>query len=85
MDFVNEVWLGYRPYLVRFTIDLLITGTLYIALFIFKLLTEFLPVGGWASDFIVHLHSAGVVGAVGVFALLSVIDLDSEKGSGVFS
>ena len=83
MNFFKEVWVGYRPYLVKFTIDFLVTASLWMALFIFKYITKFLPITGWAGDFIVALHSAGVVGAVGVFVWLSLNDIIHIRGGRV--
>jgi hypothetical protein len=83
MNFFREVWTGYRSYLVKFAIDFAISGTLWLGLFVFQGLTRFLPVTDWAGSFIVHLHSAGIVGAVGVFAVLSVADIVSMRKGGL--
>jgi hypothetical protein len=83
VNFLKEVWAGYRPYLVKFTIDALISATLWLALYIFKELTYYLPVPGWAGVFIVNLHAAGTVFAFGVFACLFVIDIIQVKGGGI--
>ena len=84
MNFFKEVWDGYRPYLVKFTVDFLITATLWLVLFIFKVLTSYLPVSGWAGEFIVAVHSTGTVAAFGVFAWLFVIDIiQTRKGGGI--
>lgn len=75
MNFFAEVWRGYRPYLVRITTDFLVTATLWAGLFSFKILTYLLPIGGWAGDFIVHVHSAGTLFSIVIFAWLSVNDI----------
>jgi hypothetical protein len=80
-NFFAEVWTGSRPYLVKIATDFLVSGSLYVALFFFKALTWFLPVGGWAGLFIVHLHSAGMVASIAIFAWLSVNDIMRIHGS----
>jgi hypothetical protein len=79
----KEVWTGYRPYLVKFMIDLLVTATLWLVLFVFKVLTDYLPITGWAGEFIVNLHSAGTVFIVAIFVLLSAIDIIQVRGGKV--
>jgi hypothetical protein len=84
VNFFQEVWAGYRPYLVKFVIDILISASLWVGLFIFKVLTYYLPVSGWAGDFIVHyLHPAGIVAAYGIFAWLFVVDIIQMKSGGI--
>ena len=75
MKFSQEVWAGYRPYLVRIIIDFLIPASLWVALYLFHLLTSKLPITGWTGEFIVFLHSAGAVGIFGLFAWWSVNDI----------
>ena len=79
----KEVWAGYRPYLVKFIIDFLISTSLWLFLFVFKLVTYYFPVPGWAGDFAVHLHAAGTVAIFGIFACLFVIDIIQTKWSGI--
>ena len=38
----EETWSGFRPYLIRMSIDLLISCLLWISLFLFKSLTQLL-------------------------------------------
>ena len=83
MNFLKEVWAGYRPYLIKIAIDFLIPATLWVALFIFHILTSYLPITGWAGEFIVFLHSAATVGIVGLFAWWSVNDIIQIKGGGI--
>ena len=64
MGFLGEVWKGYRPYLVRLAIDFLVSASLWLALYIFKILTDLIQVPGWAGTFVVNLHSAGIVAAL---------------------
>ena|SRR2546426_12345027 len=82
MNFVKEYWDGLRPYLLKIAIDFSVSGSLYLGLYLFRGLTHFLPVSGWAGIFIEHLHSAGIVIAFGVFAILSVIDIIRIRISG---
>jgi len=70
-----EIWSGYRPYAVALAVDLLISTSLWLILFIFKVLTRWLTISGWAGDFIVEIHSAGAVGSFLVFAILFAVDL----------
>jgi hypothetical protein len=70
-----EVWQGFRPYLLKISVDFLITITLWVVLFLFKLLTKWLSIDGWAAEFIVNVHAAGAFGAFLVFAALLVADL----------
>jgi hypothetical protein len=75
MNFFKEYWVGFRPYLLRLTISFSVSGILYLGLYLFVRLTEFLPVPGWAGKFIGALHSVGIIVSFGVFALLSVNDI----------
>lgn len=83
VNFFKEVWAGYRPYLVKFAIDFLVSASLWVGLFIFKILTHYLPVSGWAGDFIVHLHAAGTVAAFAIFAVLFAIDIIQLRSGGI--
>jgi len=84
MNFFQEVWRGFRPYLVKFAVDFGISGTLWLGLFVFHTLTRFLPVPDWAGTLIVHMHSAGSVAIFGIFAFLSVNDLvHIRRGGGL--
>ncbi len=74
MNFVKEVWVGYRPYLVRYTVDFLVSGTIWLGLFLFKLFTDFFPVTGSAAKFVVALHSLGTIAAMLIFLTFSVND-----------
>ena len=75
MNFFEEYWAGFRPYLLKFAVDFSVSGSLYLGLYLFRLLTHLLPVVGWAGSFIEHLHSAGIVVAFGIFAWLFVNDI----------
>jgi len=76
----GEVWAGYRPYLVKITIDFLVTASLWVGLFTFKVLIYFVPVSGWPGRFIDDIHSAGIVAAFGVFVVISVTDIIQIHG-----
>jgi hypothetical protein len=75
MNFVVEIWRGYRPYAVKLAIDFLVSGTFWVGLFLFQLLRQTLPITSWGAIFIEHLHSAGVVAAFVIFTWLSVTDI----------
>lgn len=75
MNFFKEVWYGYRPYLLKLTIDFFVCGSLWLVLFIFKILTALIPVPGWAGNFIMNLHSAGLVAALFILVWLFVNDI----------
>ena len=75
MNVLKEVWLEYRPYAVGLTKDFLVAASLWVFFFAFSLLTKLLAVGGWAAKFIEHVHSAGVVVAFVIFAILSTNDI----------
>jgi len=75
VNFFEEVWRAFRPYLVRLTIDFLVSASLWVALFIFKILTNLIQVPGWAGIFIVNLHSAGIVAALFILVFLFVVDI----------
>jgi hypothetical protein len=78
----SEVWSELRPYVVKFSVDLLATSGLWMVLFLFKVLTELLAIPGWAGEFIVHLHAAGAVAAFGLFACLFAVDLWAIRKNG---
>ena len=58
-----------------FLVDVLIAAALWALLAVFKLMHHLLPVGGWAGEFIEHIHSAGVVGTYGVLAVYLIWDV----------
>jgi hypothetical protein len=74
MTFLSEIWEGYRPYLVRYTIDFLVSGTILLGLFLFRLLTSLLPMWDLAGKFIGALHSLGAIAAMAMFVWTSVND-----------
>lgn len=80
MNFIGEVWIGFRPYLIKILVDFLVTGSLWLVLFIFKLLTAFLPITDLAGEMVISLHSAGIVAAVGIFIFFSVNDIIQIHG-----
>ena len=75
MNFFEEVSRPIRSYLVRLTIDFLVSAGLWLALYIFKMLTSLIQVPGWAGTFIVNLHSAGLVATLFILVVLFVIDI----------
>lgn len=73
--FVVRIWDDARPVIERAMTDVLITTTLWSALFFFQLLEKWLPVGGWAGTFVVQLHKAGAVVLLSVFMVMSATSL----------
>ncbi len=74
MNFFAEIWSRFRPYSIAFLVDLLISTSLWIALFLFKMLTSLFPIEGWVGEFIRNIHAVGVVATFTVFALLFAVD-----------
>ena len=74
MSFPGEVWSGYRPHLVHHTTNFLVSGTIWLFLFLFHLLASLLPISGLAAKFLVALHSLGTIAAMAIFVWFSVND-----------
>jgi len=55
--------------------DAIISMSLWVLLWLFKKLTLLLPIGGWAGEWITHIHSTGAVLAFSLFGILFVIDV----------
>lgn len=72
---VDRVWTDARPVVERAATDVLIATTFWVALYFFQLLEHWLPVGGWAGRFASGLHQAGIVVALAVFVLMSIVSL----------
>jgi hypothetical protein len=70
-----EVWAGFRPYFVRFTVDFLVSTSLWTFLWAFKRLTQLLSLQGWAADVIIQIHAVGSVSAFVIFAILFAVDI----------
>jgi membrane protein implicated in regulation of membrane protease activity len=75
MNFFSELGNGYRPYLLRFSIDFLVCATIWLVLFLFKVMTDVLPITGFAAKFVVALHSLGTDAAMVIFLFFSVNDI----------
>ena len=75
MNFLEEVWSGSRPYLVKIAINLVVAGSLWVVLYVFELLTTLIPISSEAGAIILTLHSAGVVMAFFILVWYSVIDI----------
>lgn len=73
--FFRELGAVVRPYAVFILKDWLIAVLLWATLWTFHLITSVAKVEGWAGEFIVAVHAAGVVIAFGVFAALLVWDI----------
>jgi hypothetical protein len=63
------------PYLQKFVVDLCISSSLWITFFVFHGLTDYLTIKGWAGEFIVNIHSLGVVLAFLAFGTLFTLDV----------
>jgi hypothetical protein len=70
-----EIGKGFRSYFVAITRDFLISGYIWLWLYLFKQLTSHLAVEGIAGDLIVNIHAAGAVGVYVLFAIMTVRDL----------
>ena len=70
-----EVWSGFRPYLIRVSLDFLISGLLWLSLFLFKSLTQLLPIAHWAAEFIEKIHTVGALVAFVLFGVLFAVDI----------
>lgn len=70
-----KIWGGFRPYLVRFSVDFLVSGTLWVMLFLFKSLTKLLEIPAPVSEFIITIQSVGVVLVFVLFGVLFIIDI----------
>lgn len=75
MNFLEEVWGGSRPYLLKIAINLVVAVSLWVALYVFDLLTRLIRTSTEAGAIILALHSAGVVMAFFVVVWYSVIDI----------
>lgn len=72
---VHEIWHEFRPYLLDFMVDFLVSAALWTLLFLFKLLTTLLPIGGWAGTAIVMIHSASAILAFTTLGVLFTQDI----------
>ena len=71
----QEVWIGFRPYLIKLMVDFLVSCSLWTTLFLFKGLTKYLDIGTWAAEWIQNVHSVGALAAYVLFGLLFAIDI----------
>ena len=83
MNFLVEIWIGYRAYVIKLVQNFLVAASLWLGLFAFKALTYVLPVSDWAGQFIVHVHSVGIVAAFIIFGYLSVNDIIHRHRGGM--
>jgi|SRR6185369_3403968 len=75
VGFLRDVWGDLRPYLKHLIVDFCISAGLWIALYLFDLLTRLCEIKGWAGEFIVTVHAVGTVLAFIAFGLLFAIDV----------
>jgi hypothetical protein len=73
--FLRDVWLDLRPYLRKLVVDFCISASLWIALYLFEILTRLLKIGGWAGEVIVNVHAVGTVVGFVAFGVLFCIDV----------
>jgi hypothetical protein len=74
VKFFMEAWAGFRPYLLKLTVDFLVAGSIWLFLFLFTLLTKLLPISGWAARFLVFIDSLGAVAAMVMLVWFAVND-----------
>lgn len=79
-----EAWDRSRLIIVRLVTNFFISVALWILTFLFNLITIILPIEGRAADLFAAIVSAGTLGALLVFVVLSVIDLWAMKRNGGF-
>lgn len=72
---LDDIWERFEPYLVHIAVDGLVACSLWIFLFIFKLITKLFHIDGIAAVIIGHIHSVGSVLAFMVFGVLFFIDV----------
>jgi hypothetical protein len=77
--FLRDVWLDLRPYLKKLIVDFCISASLWIALYLFEILTKLLRIGGWAGEVIVNVHAIGTIVAFVAFGVLFCIDVWSIR------
>jgi len=75
VSWVGEVWREFRPFLVVFTTDLLVSCAMWFSLVLFEWLTTGLVVSDWGGPLIVNLHTIGAVVSFGLFAILMAVDV----------
>lgn len=73
--FVNETRLAFRPYFVLIVVDVLISCSLWLMLFVFKALTSSLQITGFAGEVVRNIHSVGTVLVFFVFSYLFIVDV----------
>jgi len=73
------VWQGFRPYLIRFSEDLLIFLSLWVILFVAHWLTRALPLSSLAARFLVGVHETVVVLSFLWLSLMAFFDLVQLK------
>lgn len=73
------VWWKFRPYLIRFSEDLLIFMSLWVVLFFAHWLTTALPLSSLAAKFLVGVHETVVVLSFLWLSLTALFDLVQLK------
>lgn len=74
IGFFGEIWQGYRQFLVNYLVDFLVSGTIWLGLYLFTALTSIAHIPGEAAYVISVIHSLGTVAAMVIFVTSSIID-----------
>tara|TARA_R110001583_G_scaffold195537_1_gene375650 strand:- start:18755 stop:19006 length:252 start_codon:yes stop_codon:yes gene_type:complete len=75
MELVLEIWSSLRPYLVLMIRDAIVCALLWMFLWLFKMLTNVIEIGGWAGEWIANIHSLGAILAFSAFGVLFIVDV----------
>jgi hypothetical protein len=82
--FIQELWEEIRPRLLHFLIDLTQPLLMWIGIWVFHLVAEWMPIHGWVADFFKNMHNIAAVASFGIFIYLSLRrtwreDVNSKK------
>jgi hypothetical protein len=75
INFAQELWREWRPYLLVICRDALICFSLYAVLLVFHWTVTLFPVPGWEGVWVQHIHGIGIFVDFTLFAWLTVKDL----------
>ena len=78
--FLKELWEEVRLYLLLILKDLIISVLLRIGIWVFHLLGEWMPMGGWVDTFLNFIHAVGGVISLGLFIGLFIRDIWRNRG-----
>src|SRR5712691_3800170 len=94
MSFLQEIWDGFRPTLVRSTTaflnefskyfyDFLISCSIWGFFYLFRLVTSWLNAEGWVAATVVSLHDLGILAAMGNLLTSIIIDIVRSRRGGL--